>query len=65
MRICKVLVGKHKHAQVLGLVESPSGYKARLKYPDGSRDVVPVTHIRMLQDETVPKSKNASFWDNH
>ena len=74
MRICKLvkagenvrLIDKQGlYAEVMGLTESPTGYKARLRFADGHREVLPVQRVRMLQNETVPKSRNPSFWDNH
>jgi len=61
MRICKMLTGKHKYAIVHGLTDTPTGVKARLEYPNGDRDLVSVTQIRMLQDEEVPCSKGSIF----
>ena len=39
MRICKGDFGKHgMYAEVMGLTDTPTGVKARLKFPDGSRE---------------------------
>ena len=52
MRICKGEFGlKGSYAQVLGLVDTPTGVKARLKFPDGTRDLISTTKIRMLLDK--------------
>ena len=52
MRICKGEFGlKGSYARVLGLVDTPTGVKARLKFPDGTRDLISTTKIRMLQDK--------------
>ena len=65
MRICRLsktdpLREKHgKYAEVLGLLESATGMKARLRFPNGHRETIPVQRIRMLQDENVPLSRNA------
>jgi len=73
MRVCKLvkagenvkLIDKHGlYAEVMGLIESPSGYKARLKFADGHRETLSVQRVRMLQSE-VPKSSKSGFWDNH
>ena len=49
MRLCKVSVkGKQEYAEVLGLTDTPTGVKARLRFADDSRDLLPVTQIRML-----------------
>ena len=70
MRICKLvkagenvaLIDKHGlYAEVMGLTESPTGYKARLRFADGHRLILPVQRVRMLQSE-VPRSRG-SFWD--
>ena len=56
MRICKGDFGKHgMYAEVLGLTDTPTGVKARIKFPDGSRDLVSTTEIRMLQDKDLEK----------
>ena len=56
MRICKGDFGKHgMYAEVLGLTDTPTGVKARVKFPDGSRDLVSTTEIRMLQDKDLEK----------
>lgn len=70
MRVCKLVkagenlqtIDKHgMYAEVVELIESPSGYKARLEFADGFKDTLSVRRIRMLQSE-VPKSRG-SFWD--
>ena len=56
MRICKVnRKGKMDYAEVLGLSDTPAGVKARLKFADGTRDLVSTTQIRMLQDKDLEK----------
>ena len=56
MRICKgEFVLKGNYAQVLGLVDTPTGVKARLKFPDGTRDLIDTKEIRMLQDQDLEK----------
>ena len=56
MRLCKVSIkGKQEYAEVLGLTDTPTGVKARLKFADGSRDLVSTTQIRMLQDRDLEK----------
>ncbi len=56
MRICKVnRKGKMDYAEVLGLSDTPTGVKARLKFADGTRDLVSTTQIRMLQDKDLEK----------
>ena len=42
-------------AEVLGLTDTPTGVKARLKFADGSRDLVSTTQSRMLQDKDLEK----------
>ena len=56
MRLCKTKnTGHGVYAEVLGLVDTPTGVKARLKFADGSRDLVSTTQIRMLQDRDLEK----------
>ena len=56
MRICKLMwKGKQTYAEVMGLSDTPTGVKARLKFADGSRDLVSTTQIRMLQDKDLEK----------
>ena len=56
MRLCKVQIkGKQEYAEVLGLTDTPTGVKARLRFADDSRDLLPVTQIRMLQDKDLEK----------
>ena len=66
MRIAKILdtqlTDKHgKYAEVLSLIDSPSGVKARLKFGDGHRETIGVRKLRMVQDENVPRSKDGWF----
>ena len=66
MRVAKILDNqlsdKHgKYAEVLGLIDSPSGVKARLKFGDGHRETITVRKLRMVQDERVPRSKDGWF----
>ena len=52
MRICKLTYkGNPTYAEVMGLSDTPTGVKARLRFADGSRDLVSTTQIRMLQDK--------------
>ena len=52
MRICKLTYkGKPTYAEVLGLSDTPTGVKARLRFADITRDLVSTTQIRMLQDK--------------
>ena len=56
MRVCKGEFGlKGIYAEVIGLVDTPTGVKARLKFPDGTRDLVSTTRIRILQDQDLEK----------
>ena len=56
MRVCKGEFGnKGIYAEVLALVDAPTGVKARLKFPDGTRDLVSTTKIRILQDQDLEK----------
>lgn len=67
MRVCKLgktdeLVEKHgRYAEVLGLIDSPSGVQARLKFGDGHRETITVRKLRMVQDKNVPRSKDGWF----
>lgn len=66
MRIAKILdtqlTDKHgKYAEVMELIDSPSGVQARLKFGDGHRDTITVRKLRMVQDENVPRSKDGWF----
>ena len=67
MRVCKLsktdeLVEKHGlYAEIMGLLEAPTGMKVRLRFPDGHREVVATQRIRVLQDENVPRSKDGWF----
>ena len=56
MRICKLTYkGNPTYAEVMGLSDTPTGVKARLRFADGSRDLVSTTQIRMLQDKDLQK----------
>ncbi len=56
MRICKLQVkGELTYAEVLGLTDTPTGVKARIRFADGTRDLVSTTSIRMLQDKDLEK----------
>ena len=56
MRICKLTYkGNPTYAEVMGLSDTPTGVKARLRFADGSRDLVSTTQIRMLQDKDLEK----------
>ena len=56
MRICKVnRKGKMDYAEVLGLSDTPTGVQARLKFADGTRDLVITTQVRILQDKDLEK----------
>ena len=56
MRICKITrKGIQEYAEVMGLTDTPTGVKARLRFPDGTRDLVSTTQIRMLQDKDLEK----------
>ena len=56
MRICKLTYkGNPTYAEVMGLSDTPTGVKARLRFADGSRDLVSKTQIRMLQDKDLEK----------
>jgi hypothetical protein len=66
MRVAKVIdteiTDKHgKYAEVLSLIDSPSGVQARLKFGDGHRETLSVRKLRMVQDENVPRSKDGWF----
>ena len=66
MRVAKVLdtqlTDKHgKYAEVLSLIDSPSGVQARLKFGDGHRETISVRRLTMVQDENVPRSKDGWF----
>ena len=59
MRVCKLLevetnlkiIADHGlYAEVLGLSETPTGMKARLKFGDNHREQVRVQDIRILQE---------------
>ena len=63
MRICiwKDEKGNKHLAQVMGTVETLTGFEARLKLEDGTRKRVPVQQIRVIQDPNVPRSKDSWF----
>jgi len=66
MRIAKILdtelTNKHgKYAEVMELIDSPSGVKARLRFGDGHRETLSVRRLRMVQDEKLPRSKGGWF----
>jgi len=66
MRVAKILdielTDKHgKYAEVLSLIDSPSGVQARLKFGDGHRETLSVRKLRMVQDENVPRSRGGWF----
>ena len=67
MRVCKLsktdeLVEKHgRYAEVMGLIEAPTGMKARLRFPNGHRETIPVQRVRVIQDDSVPRSKDSWF----
>ena len=63
MRICiwRDEKGRKHLAQLMGTVETLTGFEARLKLEDGTRKRVPVQQIRMLQDPNVPRSKDSWF----
>jgi hypothetical protein len=46
----KIIEEHGKYAEVLGLSETPSGMKARLKFGDNHREQVRVQDIRILQE---------------
>ena len=64
MRVCKLaktdeLTLKHgRYAEVLGLIDSPSGVQARLKFGDGHRTTLAVRRISMIEKEGVKHSKD-------
>tara|TARA_R110000851_G_scaffold260591_5_gene413140 strand:+ start:1160 stop:1378 length:219 start_codon:yes stop_codon:yes gene_type:complete len=58
MRICKPKIeGQFKwdYAEVMGLTDTPTGIKARLRFADDTRDLVKVQDIKMLQDKDLEK----------
>ena len=67
MRVCKLskteeLVVKHGlYAEIMGLLEAPTGMKVRLRFPDGHRETIPVQRVRVIQDDSVPRSKDSWF----
>ena len=67
MRVCKLsktdeLVEKQGlYAEIMGLLEAPTGMKVRLRFPDGHRETIPVQRVRVIQDDSVPRSKDSWF----
>ena len=63
MRICiwRDEKGRKHLAQLMGTVETLTGFEARLRVEDGTRKRVPVQSIRMIQDPNVPRSKDSWF----
>jgi hypothetical protein len=49
MRIARFHDGSY--GEILGLVDTDKGIKARIKRADDSRELVPVTSFRVLQEE--------------
>ena len=45
----------------MGLLETPTGFEARLRFEDGTRKTSTSSKIRMLQDPNVPRSKDSWF----
>ena len=48
--VTKIVEEHGKYAEVLGLSETPTGMKARLKFGDNHREQVRVQDIRILQE---------------
>ena len=46
----KIIAEHGKYAEVLGLSETPTGMKARLKFGDNHREQLRVQDIRILQE---------------
>ena len=67
MRVCKLsktdeLGETHGlSAEIMGLLEAPTGMKVRLRFPDGHRETIPVQRVRVIQDDSVPRSKDSWF----
>lgn len=63
MRICvwKDKEGRKHLAEVMGTIETLTGFEARLRFEDGTRKRVPVQQIRMVQDPNVARSKDSWF----
>jgi len=63
MRICiwKDEKGNKHLAEVMGTIETLTGFEARLRFEDGTRKRVPVQQIRMIQDPNVARSKDSWF----
>tara|TARA_B100000497_G_C7590962_1_gene355368 strand:- start:478 stop:687 length:210 start_codon:yes stop_codon:yes gene_type:complete len=68
MRLCKLvkagenlkIISEHGlYAEVQELIESPSGYKAKLRFGDDYRAELSVRRLRMIQDENVVRSPHA------
>ena len=52
MRICKLTYkGNPTYAEVMGLSDTPTGVKARLRFPDEHRELVSVSNLRILHPE--------------
>ena len=49
------------YAEIMGLLEAPTGMKVRLRFPDGHRETIPVQRVRVIQDDSVPRSKDSWF----
>ena len=47
--------------QNYGTTRSPNGYEMRLRFPDGHRETIPVQRVRVIQDDSVPRSKDSWF----
>ena len=65
MRLCKLvkagenmkIISEHGlYAEVIELFESPSGYKAKLRFGDDWRTELSVKRLRMIQDPNVQRS---------
>ena len=49
MRIARFYDGSY--GEILGLVDTPKGLRARIRRGDDSRELVPVTSFRVVQEE--------------
>tara|TARA_Y100001951_G_C11206183_1_gene220161 strand:- start:281 stop:508 length:228 start_codon:yes stop_codon:yes gene_type:complete len=47
----KIIEEHGLYAEVLGLSETPTGLKARLKFGDDHREQLPVQNVRILQEK--------------
>ena len=47
----KIIEEHGLYAEVLGLSETPTGLKARLKFGDNHREQIPVQNLRILQEK--------------